>query len=98
MVKSTVSEVAPVQYKMRVRCDLLKASWTMKPHRYSAFETLQTKLEALDDADWLKTAELPPKHLIFPTRAALVQRSVGLQRYCCALLSHPAALRSKDVG
>ena len=100
VVKSTPTETSPVQYIMRVRCDLSGgATWVLKPHRYSDFETLHKKLRTASDTEELKAGEveLPRKHLI-PTRKALIQRAVELQQYCCAILSNPAALRHKEVS
>ena len=42
--------------------------------------------------------ELPSKFLLAPSRAALVQRAAGLQRYCNELLCNPAALGCSGVA
>ena len=42
--------------------------------------------------------ELPSKFLLAPSRAALVQRAAGLQRYCNELLCNPAALGCSEVA
>lgn len=99
LVKSTSSDEY-VEYQMRVLLD--KQSWTLQPHRYSNFEALHNTLKSnasrMSDRAGVMDIELPPKHLVFPTRGAVVQRSIALQRYCCALLSKPDALRSKEVS
>ena len=98
VVQETVSEIAPVQYTMRLSIPMLKNSWTISPHRYSDFENLHKKLlSSHETRSFVGMAELPQKHLLIPTRTALIQRAVGLQRYCMALLRNPQTLDSQTL-
>lgn len=81
-------------YTMRVSCAVHDASWTLAPRRYSEFEALHKGMRGLDSF----SAVLPAKHLLVPTRSALIQRAAGLQRYCNELLSTPTALARSDVA
>lgn len=85
---------SPVKYSMRVTCFLDRdASWTMPPRRYSDFEALHKSVRNCDGL----YAELPSKFMLVPSRAALISRAAGLQRYCNALLCNPAALGRAEV-
>ena len=85
----------PVLYTFRVSCNTHSASWIMPSRRYNDFEalhkTVRKSCATFHD-------ELPSKFLLVPSRAALVQRAAGLQRYCNELLCNPEALGCTGVA
>jgi hypothetical protein len=89
-------EAAPVLYTLRVTCHTHGASWILPPRRYNDFEALHRKIKSCRCVSF--DDELPSKFLLAPSRAALVQRAAGLQRYCNELLCNPAALGCSGVA
>ena len=83
-----------VLYTFRVTCNTHGASWIMPPRRYTDFELLHKSIKSCESFD----DELPSKFLLVPSRAALVQRAAGLQRYCNEIMCNPEALGCTGVA